>query len=114
MKNIQALIIMHPGFEEMEAIAPIDLLLRAGIDVTLAGTTEEALVAGRGGIAIQTSESFESVKTQEPYDVVIVPGGPGVKALRHNTEISDATARRRSPSRALHGPSVHPGGTAEA
>ena len=89
MKDIRALILMHPGFEEMEAIAPIDLLRRAEIEVTLANTTEEDFVSGRGGITVRTTESFEEAKAKDLYDVVIVPGGPGVKALRHNDEIGD-------------------------
>jgi len=89
MKAIRALVIIHPGFEEMEAIAPIDLLRRADIDVTLASAREETLVSGRGGIAIQTTHCFEEVKTNDLYDVVIVPGGPGIKSLRNNTEMCD-------------------------
>lgn len=101
MKEIRALIIMHPGFEEMEAVAPIDLLRRAGINVTLAGTTEENLVAGRGGIAFQTRDSFEKVKAGDLYDLVIVPGGPGIKALRHNTGICEFLGKHNAEGKIL-------------
>lgn len=101
MKDIRAIIIMHPGFEEMEAIAPIDLLMRADIKVTLASTTEESLVSGRGGIAIQATESFEKVKASDLYDVVILPGGPGIKALRHNAEIGDFLRKHHADGKIL-------------
>ncbi|PXA04547.1 DJ-1 family protein [Coraliomargarita sinensis] len=89
MKAIRTLIIIHPGFEEMEAIAPIDLLKRADIEVCLAGTSEEALVSGRGGITIQTTQPFAEVEENEVYDAVVVPGGPGIKALRNQPEICE-------------------------
>lgn len=92
---------MHPGFEEMEAIASIDLLVRADIDVTLASTTEDSLVSGRGGITIQTTESFEKAKGNDLYDVVIVPGGPGIKALRHNQEICDFLRKHHADGKIL-------------
>lgn len=101
MKDIRALIIIHPGFEEMEAIAPIDLLIRANIDVTLASARGEKLVSGRGGIAIQTTHCFEDVKNNALYDVVIVPGGPGIKSLRNNTEMCDFLRKHHTQGKLL-------------
>ena len=45
-----ALVILHPGFEEMEAVAPLDLLARANIEVTQASLTAERLVKGKSGM----------------------------------------------------------------
>lgn len=82
MKDIRALILIHPGFEEMEAVAPIDLLVRAGVTVHLASTAEEKLVPGRSGFAIQATHLLDEVSAQDVYDAVVIPGGPGIKALR--------------------------------
>ena len=43
----RALVIMHEGFEEMEAIAPIDILRRGGIEVITASTNDNQQVTGR-------------------------------------------------------------------
>jgi 4-methyl-5(b-hydroxyethyl)-thiazole monophosphate biosynthesis len=69
------------GFEEIETIAPVDLLRRAGADVVLASLTGEKLVAGRCGVAIQTDVALSDVKSND-FDMLLVPGGPGVDALR--------------------------------
>lgn len=81
-----ALIILHPGFEEIEAITPIDLLSRADIQVVQASVNGERLVEGRSGIIVQTTHSLAEVADRS-FDVVILPGGPGIMALRNNQAV---------------------------
>lgn len=87
MKKIQALIILHPGFEEMEAVAPIDLLTRADVEVSIASATEEELVRGRNDLAFQANHRFSDDCADRLYDAVILPGGPGIKKLRGDSEL---------------------------
>ncbi|HAV14412.1 MAG TPA: DJ-1 family protein [Opitutae bacterium] len=85
---LKALIVLHPGFEEIEAITPIDLLTRAGIDVVQASTGEDLFVKGRSGISIQASTHLRSV-VEAPFDAVIIPGGPGIAKLRKDPMLCD-------------------------
>lgn len=101
MKEIRALIIIHPGFEEMEAIAPADLLVRADIDTSLVSTTKETLVRGRNGVTLQASHCFDEVKASDLYDVVILPGGPGIKALRKQPELCEFLRRHHTAGKIL-------------
>lgn len=88
----RALIILHPGFEEMEAVAPIDLLARAGVEVVQASTEHKRLVEGRNGITLEATRLLSEVVEQE-FDAVILPGGPGIKKLRDDARIIDCLRR---------------------
>jgi 4-methyl-5(b-hydroxyethyl)-thiazole monophosphate biosynthesis len=80
MKKIA--ILLEDGFEEIEAIVPIDVLRRLEFDVILAGKT--AKVAGAHNIHIDTDSLIEELKADE-LDAVILPGGlPGSTNLRDN------------------------------
>jgi 4-methyl-5(b-hydroxyethyl)-thiazole monophosphate biosynthesis len=74
----KALIILAGGFEEIEAIVPIDLLKRAGINVTIVGLGEKEVV-GSHGVKIVADEIFD--KKNDDFDAIILPGGPGVSNL---------------------------------
>lgn len=77
----KALIVLAQGFEEIEAVTPIDILRRAGIDVHIAGIQpEKNSVTGAHGIGITVDSPLENV--QADFDVCIFPGGmPGAQNL---------------------------------
>jgi len=77
----RVLCLLAPGFEEIETIAPIDLLRRAGAEVVIASVNGEKLVAGRCQVVMQADAPLAEVMHQD-FDLLLIPGGPGVKALR--------------------------------
>lgn len=83
----KALIILHPGFEEMEAVAPADLLVRAGIAVTLAASGDSLQVQGRSGLTLLAACTLRELTEESLYDVVILPGGPGIQNLRKDPRL---------------------------
>jgi 4-methyl-5(b-hydroxyethyl)-thiazole monophosphate biosynthesis len=72
---------LAPGFEEIETVTPIDLLRRAGAEVIVASVNGEQSVTGRSQITLRADAALADV-ANEDFDLLIVPGGPGVKALR--------------------------------
>jgi len=84
--NKTASIIIADGFEEVEAITPIDLLRRAGIAVTIYGLASQE-VRGSHNIFIKTDMLFPS--NPAIADAVILPGGPGHKNLLNSGAIID-------------------------
>lgn len=79
MKRV--LCLLAPGFEEIETVAPIDLLRRAGAEVVVASLHGEELVTGRSGISLKADLPLAEVETGG-FDLLVVPGGPGVQGMR--------------------------------
>jgi protein deglycase len=88
MKLQRVLVLLVPGFEEIEALAPVDLLRRAGAEVHLASVNGELLVAGRCNVTVRADIALSSVDS-EAYDLLFLPGGPGVKAMRQDGSARD-------------------------
>ena len=81
------LIPMVDGFEEIEAITAIDLLRRAEIEVYTAGFGKKSST-GSHAITVETDIDIDEVKARY-YDALLLPGGPGVKALKEDTRVLD-------------------------
>jgi len=71
---MNVVILLAPGFEELETVTIVDVLRRAGISVLLAGIAPPPVEGGHG-IKIVTDVSIDDVKA---YDALVLPGGnPG-------------------------------------
>ena len=71
-----SIIILPEGFEEIEAITPIDLLRRANIRLTIASLTHPIQVIGRSRVELLADGSLDGYMNNQ-YDCVVLPGGPG-------------------------------------
>jgi len=67
-----ACVLLAEGFEEVEAITPIDYLRRAGIEVSVVGITGTSATGSRG-VAIGADLGPEGLKRD--YDAIVAPGG---------------------------------------
>ena len=84
----------------MEAIGPIDLLRRAGIDCTVASREDELLVCGRSGIFVRAEISLDDVVDNE-YDLVVVPGGPGHTSMVKDSRVIKLLKKQASGERLI-------------
>jgi 4-methyl-5(b-hydroxyethyl)-thiazole monophosphate biosynthesis len=84
------LAILAEGFEEVEAVTPIDLLRRAGAEVTTAALAPGIHVTGRNGITLHADTTLAAVETRL-FDCLLLPGGPGVKLLRADPRVRGVT-----------------------
>jgi 4-methyl-5(b-hydroxyethyl)-thiazole monophosphate biosynthesis len=78
----RVLCLLVNGFEEIETVTPVDLLRRAGVEVVMASLTGDRLVTGRCQMTVQADALFNDVVAAEDFDLLFLPGGPGVKTLR--------------------------------
>jgi 4-methyl-5(b-hydroxyethyl)-thiazole monophosphate biosynthesis len=94
------LAILAEGFEEIEATAPIDLLRRAGIDVTVAALGEGIHVTGRNGLTLHADTTLTAMEARG-FDGLFLPGGPGVAHLRADPRVRALVLRQHAAGRWL-------------
>lgn len=77
------------GFEEIEALAPIDILRRCGVEVKTVGVTG-AQVCGSHGICVAADIAPEEV-CLDCAQMLVLPGGlPGTTNLEKDSRVTDA------------------------
>ena len=83
--------LLGTGFEETEAIAPLDLLRRAGVQVLTVGVNEKTVYGGHG-IGIETDITLSEMDLTA-LEMIILPGGlGGVASVRASQAAMDALA----------------------
>jgi len=82
----RALVIVFDGIEEVEALAPVDILRRAGVEVVMAGVSQQSTVEGRNGIRFQADQALNEIDPSA-FDLLFLPGGPGVVPLAENKSV---------------------------
>lgn len=83
-------VFMADGFEETEAIAPIDMLRRAGCDVVTVGIKNDG-VRSSHGIAVLCDITDMQVELDERLEMIILPGGmPGTLNIEANSVVQSA------------------------
>jgi 4-methyl-5(b-hydroxyethyl)-thiazole monophosphate biosynthesis len=84
----RVLCILAEGFEEVEAVTPVDMLRRAGMEVVVAGLSGID-IEGAHGITLLADCEFGEV-TGEDFDAVFLPGGKGgAENLAASKEVID-------------------------
>jgi len=74
-------VFLADGFEDVEALIPIDVLRRGGVDVTTVSITDFPLVTSAHGVNIETDIMFEQGDFSDA-DLLFLPGGmPGASNL---------------------------------
>jgi 4-methyl-5(b-hydroxyethyl)-thiazole monophosphate biosynthesis len=80
----KVVVLLAEGFEEVEAVTPIDYLRRAGLDLTTAAIGKARLVSGSHGIPVNADALLAELGSRDAafWDGVVLPGGmPGAANL---------------------------------
>ncbi|WP_028485901.1 DJ-1 family glyoxalase III [Thiomicrorhabdus chilensis] len=83
----KVLVPLAQGCEELEAVTIIDLLVRAGIEVTTASLDAERVITASRGVQLVAQTTLDAVKDQT-FDLIALPGGlPGADYLQQDDRI---------------------------
>lgn len=83
-------IMLAPGFEEIEALAPCDLLRRAGLETVLVGVGGP-VVTGSHRITVQADMELKELSAEQ-LEMLVLPGGlRGVQSLLASDEALQLT-----------------------
>lgn len=96
-------------FEIVEAMAPLDMLRRAGIYVDVISVENKDYVKSAINIEIKVDKKLKDVDLST-YDLVILPGGPGTKNYYDHQDLLDKVKanynNKKMVSAICAGPSV--------
>lgn len=82
-------VLLGTGFEEIEAITPVDLLRRAGVDVITVGLNGKTVYGGHG-IGIEADITIDEMDLTR-MEMIVLPGGlGGVASIRSCQKAMDA------------------------
>ncbi len=77
---MKALILVGPGFEDIEVLYPYYRLLEEGLEVDIAAP-QKGPVKGKIGYTVEANKSIEEIDPAG-YDVLVLPGGRGPERIR--------------------------------
>ena len=87
---IMIYVFLANGFEEIEALTPVDLLRRAGKQVITVGVGDSVIV-GSHGIAVVPDTIAEEAILGDELEMIVLPGGmPGTLNLEGNPYVQQA------------------------
>lgn len=90
----KALLILAPGFEEIEAVTVAGVLRRAGVDLTIAGLSGQEVLSARK-IAVRADKLLS--ETADEFDACVLPGGmAGSQNLAASEKVKDLLLKMNS------------------
>ncbi len=91
----KVLVPIAEGSEEIEAVCIIDVLRRAGAEVTVASVEKALEVTASRGVKIVADASIEDCSGKF-FDLIVLPGGmPGAERLRDSKALADLLRRQK-------------------
>ena len=94
-------IFLADGFEEIEGLTVVDILRRAGIDISMISINGKKKVTGAHGIALDTDEDIVQCDLDK-LDMLVLPGGmPGTTNLAACEKLTEALKKADQEKRGI-------------
>ncbi|MDR0643460.1 MAG: DJ-1/PfpI family protein [Treponema sp.] len=84
---MKVIVLLTDGFEEVEAVTPIDYLQRAGIEVCSVALNPDRRAVGSHNLTV-TADNYIA-ELEGDWDAILVPGGPGAGSLAKSEAVCD-------------------------
>lgn len=98
----KAYVFLADGFEDIEALAPIDIMRRGGVEVVTVGITGTNEVISAHGVTVLADVPFEFAGDFEDADLLMLPGGmPGASNLNEHEGVKDALLRQNAAGKLI-------------
>ena len=95
----KAAVFLADGFEEVEGLTVVDLLRRAGAEVTMVSVMGTCEVTGAHKIAVRADRCFSEMNFED-QDLLVLPGGmPGTTNLSAHRELGELLMKFASEER---------------
>ena len=87
---------MADGFEDIEALIPVDVLRRGGVDVTTVSISDSNIVESAHGVQVVADALFDDVADDlSDADLLMLPGGmPGAENLNAHEGLKEALVKQ--------------------
>jgi 4-methyl-5(b-hydroxyethyl)-thiazole monophosphate biosynthesis len=96
----RVLVPLADGFEEMEGMIIVDVLRRAGVEVTTASLKDGPVTASRN--TRHLADTTLDAAMGQDFDMIVLPGGgPGAKALEADARIKTILGRMKSSGKKI-------------
>jgi len=92
---LKILVMMADGFEEIEALAVVDVARRAGIETFMVSVGDNDEVSSARGVRVKADKLLKDI-TVDKEDVIVIPGGQGVAVLEKSAELAELLKKHRS------------------
>ena len=90
-------VLVAPGLEEVEALAPLDILFRAGIPAHLISIAHSRQVTSSHQVVLSCTATLDELSEADldSYDMVFLPGGiPGTPNLKADARVRELVTQR--------------------
>ena len=95
-------VFLADGFEDIEALAPIDILRRGEIDVVTVSINRDEFVTSAHGVTMKADTTFESAGDFADADLMLLPGGmPGAQNLNEHEGVRKTLLRQHEAGRRI-------------
>lgn len=86
---MKLVILLVDGFEIVEAMAPVDMLRRAGSEIDLVSVFDDELVESAQKVKVFVDKKLSEVNLED-YDLMILPGGAGTSKYYESEKVINA------------------------